>query len=93
MNNDWLERMRSLEGEEKQRHLHLFLVKLLHEYGHLLTPLFMDNLGYPRNTEPSDFAFDTPPKVGTVQIEMKRKKNGRTVLEKKVRLVTVSKTF
>jgi hypothetical protein len=73
----WLARIESAKGAEKARHHHLFLVKLLHECGHLLTPVFMKKLKYRKNQVGSPFAYDMPTKVGTIESRVKGEKHSR----------------
>ena len=46
INSDWLVHMSKLSTKslELKRHQHLLFVKGLHEIGHILTPLFMEQL-------------------------------------------------
>jgi hypothetical protein len=74
VNLQWLDRMESANTKEKAMQHHLFLVKLLHECGRLLTPVFMKKLKYPVNR---DGSYDTPAEVGTIEPVGKGKKHSR----------------
>lgn len=58
------------QGEERKKHEHLLLVKGLHEVAHLMTPIFMKQIGYTANpkSSKSKFKYDTPTKVGTIRV-------------------------
>ena len=64
MSADWISHIRKLDNAsaELKRHKLLLLVKGLHEIGHILTPIFMLQLGMPKKNN----LYTTPIKIGTM---------------------------